>query len=368
MMRDLHTLDDAIEEYRSELQRAEIPEKYAHLGTRGGRMHPKAASMLSPTWFSDEQMRGAYDRTRRGESAVLESRDFSTAVGDLPAQLFAIPTFPRHEARLADRLPGFALDAPSLEYVQVNSVTGAAGVVGEGQPKPEAKFPVTPKITTAKKLAVHGGISWENVVDYDAFVTAVRTELMRLVIDLENHELVYGDATASHLDGMLAASGILTFTATGVGPNNEHFTDIAGAISTLRTGPALATPDLLLLHPNTWASLRTEQDQMGRFYVSADPSLAQVDSIWGVDVLQSTAFTPGDGVLLDTTLVGRVAVREALTVRLGYSGTDFTDNVVRTVVEERLNLAVERPAAICHITGLPATAPAVTETTKSSRK
>ena len=40
-------------------------------------------------------------------------------------------------------------------------------------------------------------------------------------------------------------------------------------------------------------------------------------------------------------------------LRIGYSGTDFTQSIVRNVAEERLNLAVERRAAICHVTGLP---------------
>jgi len=40
-------------------------------------------------------------------------------------------------------------------------------------------------------------------------------------------------------------------------------------------------------------------------------------------------------------------MREVIGIRIGYAGTDFTQNVLRTVCEERLNLAVERPAAIC---------------------
>jgi hypothetical protein len=54
---------------------------------------------------------------------------------------------------------------------------------------------------------------------------------------------------------------------------------------------------------------------------------------------------------------------------MGYSGTDFTDNIVRWVAKERLNLAVERPAAICWITALPTGAPTglVTETRSTSR-
>ena len=114
-------------------------------------------------------MREAHAKICRGETAVLEARDFVTAVGELPAQLFPVPTFPRHEDRLLARLPGFQMDAPSLEYVQVNSVTGAAGIVGEGQPKPELTMPATKLIITALKLACHAGISWENITDFDAF-------------------------------------------------------------------------------------------------------------------------------------------------------------------------------------------------------
>jgi hypothetical protein len=65
------------------------------------------------------------------------------------------------------------------------------------------------------------------------------------------------------------------------------------------------------------------------------------------------------------TLFGRVGVRESLVLRVGYSGTDFTDNVVRQVCEERLNLAVERPAATCRIKNLPTAAPTAA---KSSAK
>jgi hypothetical protein len=54
-------------------------------------------------------------------------------------------------------------------------------------------------------------------------------------------------------------------------------------------------------------------------------------------------------------------------LRMGYSGTDFTQNIIRCVCEERLNLAVERPAAILHITALPTAAPTTTET-KAARK
>jgi hypothetical protein len=59
---------------------------------------------------------------------------------------------------------------------------------------------------------------------------------------------------------MLAATGVLVRTATAT----VVFDDIAEAISDLRTGPALATPDLLCLHPATWTNIRTSKELQGR--------------------------------------------------------------------------------------------------------
>jgi hypothetical protein len=58
-----------------------------------------------------------------------------------------------------------------------------------------------------------------------------------------------------------------------------------------------------------------------------------------------------------------VVVRESLITRIGFAGTDFTDNVVRLVSEERIIQTIERPQAICVISNLP-TQLAQTGTTK----
>jgi hypothetical protein len=373
---DLRGLSERIADETAELERSQLPTRYADLGSSSGRAlgtaahrhtaRPNAASALTPplSALPDEELRSAYTRARRGESVAIERRDFTTGVPLLPAELFPVPTFPRHEWRLLDRLPGYALEVPSLEYIQMLNKSGSAAIVGEGAAKPEISMPATKLICTALKLACHAGISWENMLDYEAFSNAVRIELMRDVIDLENSQLWGGDPTAGGLNSLTKTPGILTLAATGT---TEWFTDIAGAIADLRTGPALAEPDLMLCHPNTWATIRTAKDQYGRFLAMPDPTAQQAESIWGIDVLVSTRFAAGEAVLLDTTLFGRVAVREPLSIRIGYAGTDFTNNIIRTVVEERLNLAVERPTAIIHVTGLPATAPTTAKTTAAKK-
>ena len=101
----------------------------------------------------DEELRSVYARAQRGEAVSCGMKwrapGFAPGVPLLPPELFPITTFPWYAGRLLDRLPGYALEAPLLEYVHVNSVTGAAGLVGEGQSKPETDLPATRLVCTA---------------------------------------------------------------------------------------------------------------------------------------------------------------------------------------------------------------------------
>jgi hypothetical protein len=62
--------------------------------------------------------------------------------------------------------------------------------------------------------------------------------------------------------------------------------------------------------------------RLGRFLSTPDPTVDQAETAWGIDVLVSTQFTAGEALLVDTLLVGRVAVRGTLTLRIGYAGAE----------------------------------------------
>jgi hypothetical protein len=57
-----------------------------------------------------------------------------------------------------------------------------------------------------------------------------------------------------------------------------------------------------------------------------------------------------------------------LALRIGYSGTDFVQNVVRYVAEERCVLTVERPAAVLHLTGFTTTTTRATTAKAPAKK
>lgn len=158
--------------------------------------------------------------------------------------------------------------------------------------------------------------------------------------------------------GFLSTPGTLAYDASvdtgGSGSSLlTAFDAIEKSIAELRTGPALAVPDLLVLNPSTWSSIRRVKDSYGRFMAQPDPTKDQANEVFGVPVLQTTAFPLGYGLLLDTTKLGYVAIREPLSMRVGYSGDDLVRNLLRTVAEERLVLCVTRPPAVLVIHNLP---------------
>ena len=121
MSRDVDGLARHTAEYRSEVERAQVPEKYANLGTRltgrrqpgTGRIDCRPGSQVMPLDFGVEALRAAHGKVLRQEPCLLETRASNTASPEIPPQLFPVPTFPVHPDRIADRLPAFALDAPS---------------------------------------------------------------------------------------------------------------------------------------------------------------------------------------------------------------------------------------------------------------
>jgi HK97 family phage major capsid protein len=335
---------------------------------RAGERATHTGGQLSPLAFPDEELRRLQTSAMRGEHARIEARDFSTADALLPASLQPIVVAAQHENRLLDRLPALSIDQPSTVFIRHVSTTGVPAVTAEGQPKAEVTLNTDSLTATAKKLAAHTAVSYELISDFTQFHSYVNVELFRQVVDLENAELLLGGfpgitgsgsteaepAGPEGIVGFYATPGILTHDAsTDTGTNVTALDSIEIAINELRIGPALATPDLLILNPSTWSAMRRVKNTLGQFLVAPDPTRDVASSLWDVDVLVTTQNPAGMGLLISTSEFGYVAVREGLSLRLGWSGEDFTNNLLRSVAEERLTLAVTRPPAVCAITNLP---------------
>jgi HK97 family phage major capsid protein len=307
--------------------------------------------------FSVEQLRAAHEQMRAGGSVRMEQeqRLFSSADSLLPATLYPWVIGQIHEPRLLDRIPTQLVEAPSIEYIVHQSTTGSPGIVAEGALKPEVVMNYVQQTAVLQKIAGHVGVSYEIIDDFSNFLQYTQTELYREIIDAENVNLISGPGGAGQVDGFLSTSGTLTHVAGQASTGFTPLDDVEIAIAQLRAGPALADPDLFIVHPDSWSNMRRTKDTLGRYLLSADPALGEANSLWGVSVLQTTQITPGTGILLDSSKFGRAIVRGPIVVFIGFANDDFTRNIRRFVSEERVQLAVNRPSAVNVITGLPTT-------------
>jgi HK97 family phage major capsid protein len=319
-------------------------------------------AMRAPLHFPEQELRRAYEAIKRGETARVESRAFNSADSLIPAQLWQQPIGLVHEPRLLNFLPSIPMDSLSIEFIIHNSTTGSPAVVAEGGVKPELTFNVEQATVSAVKVAAHMGASYEVIADYPTFYAYCNSELVKEIIQTENSALING---SGDITGFLATSGILSYSAGTLGGGEETAIDsIELSIAGMRIGAALAEPDLFVVHPLTWSAIRRVKDSLGRYLLSPDPSIDESHQIWGIQTLVTTQIAAGTGLLLANggsmnaqtagqTSWGAVAIREGLSMRIGYSGTDFVQNILRTVAEERFNMCVERPQAVMSISGLP---------------
>jgi HK97 family phage major capsid protein len=328
---------------------------------RGGR----TAGQISPLDPPQEELRRLFDAAQHGQSAAYERR-FTSADSLLPPELFPQVTAQIHPARILNYLPGFSIELPSVEFVRHVSTTGAAGSVAEGGLKPEVTLVVDKLVLSAVKLSAHLALSREIYTDWDAFSQYALSELQRQVIDVENAELLAGDGTGTDMLGFYTTPGILTHDASADASPETVWDSIEKSIAQLRSGPALAEPDLAIFHPDDWSSIRRIKDAYQRYLVSPDPSRDEVNQCWGIPVLTTVQNPIGQGLLIDTSKFGRVAIRQPLAMFTGFANDDLIRNLYRWVAETRLVLCVERPAAVCSITKLPA--PTATETKSSAKK
>jgi HK97 family phage major capsid protein len=283
----------------------------------------------------------------------VQVKAFSTLDSLIPAQLDpAVLEKNVHEHRVLDYLPAQAISAPSYEIIVHSSTTGSPTNVVEGAQKPEIILNTTSQTLTAIKLACHVAVSYESAMDFAGWVGYTQGETIRLLQDVENAQLLNGSGSGGDMTGFLNTSGILTHDFSADPGGYTGLDAVEASIAQLRVSSALAEPDIAIFHPQTWAALRRTKSSTGQ-YILSDPSTSAVNSLWGVKVIVTTAQTAGVGLLIDTQKACKVYVREGITSHVGTNNDDFTKNLYRMVLEERLVLGVTRPAAVLSIANLP---------------
>ena len=225
-----------------------------------------------------------------------------------------------------------AAPGPSIRYYVLGGAT--AGLVGEGEVKPDSGVTITAKDLLLSKLATTVRFSDEFAEDASFLLAYLQQELTAAVVTKENAEI---------LGTFASTSGVLTGTGTTAATIDVVADAIAGQ-------EALngATPTAVVVNPAVLATIRKAKAATGGDYF-VDPLAGSLTTIHGVRVVSTPATQPGTA-----WVVGGPGVivyrRGGITAEIGWTGDDWTTNQRTMRVEERFATAVVRPSMLTKLT------------------
>lgn len=276
-----------------------------------------------------------------------------------------VPTLFRR-LTVSDLLPQGTTSSPSIIYVQETAVTNAAATVAEGGLKPQSDITTAQVTEVVRKIATTAKISDEMVNDAGYIQSYVNGRLVLFVQLAEEDQLLNGNGTAPNLRGILNRTGLTAAQALGT---DSRVDAIFKEVTKIRAG-AFLDPDAVVLHPTDWQSIRLAKDANQQYYgggpfgyaaygnpnqVVGDTSnlSAGGDTLWGLRVVVTPAIAQGTALVGAFQLSAQVYRREGIRVEATNSNEDdFLRNLIAIRVEERLGLAVYRPAGFGTVTGL----------------
>ena len=247
-----------------------------------------------------------------------------------------VVTAPREAIVIRDLFGAETISGNALTYLVEGKQEGGPAVTAEGKTKGQIHFAdPTPVTVSLKKIAEFIKESDEYITDYDFLASAINGRLLYALQLKEQNELV-ADLTGT--------SGIQTGSFATTDKADALANTIFGAMMDVQTASGYAA-DAIVVSPKIWQLLRLGQDGNGQYYGGGYFADAQGRQLWGVPVVVSTAVTDKQIIVGAFKTCGSVVQKGGVTVESTNSNEDdFVKNLMAIRAEERLALAVRRPA------------------------
>lgn len=253
-----------------------------------------------------------------------------------------VVTAPRTPLVIRDLFGAETISGSTLVYLVEGAIQGAPAVTAEGAEKPQIHFAdPTPKTVSLAKIACHIKESDEYIDDYPFLASAINGRLLYELGLVEQNKLV---------TDLLGTSGIQT----GSYAANATAADIADAIlqaaMDVQNGSGFDA-DAIVVNPADWYTLRVARDGEQRYYGGGFFGAQNVPNLWGITVCVSTAVSAGTIIVGAFKTCGSVVSKDGVSVEATNTNEDdFVKNLMTIRAEERLALAVRRPAGFKKLT------------------
>jgi len=253
---------------------------------------------------------------------------------------------PQRQLTFLDYLPSMTVNVPTYRYMYESTFTNAAAEVAEAGTYAEAALALTELNVVIRKIGVTLPFTEEQMQDIPAaedYLTQRLTLMIRTRLETEE---IGGNGTAPNILGLNGFSGIGTHAR---GSDNQYDAIYKG-ITSVRTNN-FSEPNLLVIHPQDWQTLRLGQASTGQ-YIWDNPSVGGAQTIFGLPVCLNAGMTIGTAFVMDTAFA-RTLYRDGIEFEYTNShGTEFIQGIMRVRAAIRAAVMLDRGPALCQVTGL----------------
>lgn len=250
----------------------------------------------------------------------------------------------------------------AIRYVTETVTSTGAAELAEGGTKPEAQLSFASTDEPVRKIAVLLPMTDESLDDVP-FMRAYINARLRLFVQMrEDSQLLNGNGTAPNLRGILNRSGINTSTSYSIGGANPDQALVDSVFkAAMRVRDAFLEPDSVVMKPSTWELAVLAKDAQRNYLLGGPGAVGFVGEgatprLWGLKVVLN-ANMPAQSTGNKVALVGAFKAAAMLVRRSGIDiavsdshSTFFAENKVALRAEERVALAVFRPAGFATVT------------------
>ena len=239
-------------------------------------------------------------------------------------------------------------------FTNAAAETAEATAVNEGA-KPESAITFTEVSFPVRTIAHWIPITRQMMDDIPAMEAYINERLLIGLARREDNQFLNGDGNAPNLTGILATSGIQDLNAahfaaapvSDAGTDNENFNRILRAKTKIAvTGKAQAT--FVVANPADVEKWLTYTDG-DRGYHAGGPFMSAPTSAWGLPIIQSENITEGTALVGDGSMAAVVDRMDSQIFTSDSHSDYFVRNLFVLLAEERVALAVFRPAAFAKV-------------------
>jgi HK97 family phage major capsid protein len=259
---------------------------------------------------------------------------------------------------VADLLAQGSTSSSSISYVIESAFQDLTGTVLEKGAIPQLDLTLARRQDNVGKIANISKPTVEMFQDAEQFQAYLQNRMVFGIQRKEEDALLNGNGTAPNIFGILNRAGLATTVVTAAGLTAAKAMEgIFNQITALRA-VSFVEPDAIVIHPTDWQTIRLGKDLQGQYYAGGpftgaygNAGPANVANLWGVKTVITTAVAQGTVLVGGFQESGQIFRRNGITLDMTNSNNnDFETDLITLKAEERLALAVYRPAGFGKVT------------------